>query len=263
MLCEEQGFQKISITADAGGSRMTWVSERQLDRPNLVIEFQQTQPQSPVTAMKGKWVCVCDGPCQTTLVLTHQVAVAEGDDHAAALRRMIGVIHANSTRELAAIKEVAERSLLHSFEDELAISADADSVYGQLFHAENWPILLSHCPALRVLYDDGRNQELLMTVDTPSGREEIRTVRKGERPHKLSYFQTRPPAPLRTHEGTWLIRPADRGVVVTSDHTITLVGPFASLEDERAALSRAELAIRQNTRGTLAALETYFRKEEQ
>lgn len=254
---EEPGYQKFRITAEANGSLMTWSSERWLDQTGLSVSFRQTEPQYPVTGMEGTWRCTADGPCQTTLVLTHRLAVADGPDHDANLQRMLGAIHANSARELTAIKEVAGRSKVYTFEDERIIPADADLVFDLLYRAENWPTLLPHCPALSVLYDDGRNQELLMTVETPAGREEIRTVRVAERPHALRYFQTLPPYPLRTHEGVWVVRHAEAGVLVTGAHTVSLIGPLEAPDNEDVAHARVEQAIRRNTQATLDSLNTY------
>jgi aromatase len=249
-------WRRDRITADAAGTPMTWESERWLEDDHT-IHFRQTRPQWPVKAMEGTWRLTPASTEQSLLLLQHTVAVDETDPNAAQhLERIVRVIHANSTQELRAIKERAERRPQLTFSDRGRVPGSAQQVYQLLYRAEGWVDLLPHCSGMEVRYDDGRHQELCMRVSTLAGVEEIRTVRYGNPPDQLCYFQPDPPAPLATHFGSWqLSYPVGEGVEVVGSHTICLRACAGmSAAEERAELERVGEAIRANTRATLKAL---------
>jgi aromatase len=250
--------QLIRITADAHGCTMSWETERIVDRQSLRVSFRQTKPQYPVTAMSGEWLCEQQFPCQALITLTHAVEVATGCNERRNLEHVLKAIDSNSKQELAAIKQAAEQVTVHCFEDRIWIRADAADIFQILFRAEQWPTFLPHCPKLQVVYDDGQNQELLMTVSTPRGEELIRTVRLAEPPFLLKYFQTLPPAPLRTHHGAWHIKPVGEGVEIIATHTVTVQPSIG--EAETSILLRVQEAIRNNSLATLRSIADSVRK---
>jgi hypothetical protein len=80
----------------------------------------------------------------------------------------------------------------------------AADVYRALYEFEQWPEHLPHVTAITPLYDDGMNQEFLMSVED-GPRLEVRSVRAC-REALIEWFQPEPPPFLRHHGGTWKFR---------------------------------------------------------
>jgi aromatase len=87
---------------------------------------------------------------------------------------------------------------------ETIVDCDVDTAYEALFRLEGWPKLLPHVRAVDVLYDDGRYQEFLMTVDSDPGQIEVRSVRNCDKENlHIEFFQPTPPKFLKHHAGGW------------------------------------------------------------
>jgi ribosome-associated toxin RatA of RatAB toxin-antitoxin module len=105
-------------------------------------------------------------------------------------------------------------------EADIIIDCDIDTVYQALFDLEDWSKLLPHVRAIDVLYDDGRYQEFLMTVDSNPGQIKVRSVRNCDRGKMhIDFFQPQPPKFLKHHAGGWdFIRVGENKCRVSTYH---------------------------------------------
>ena len=109
----------------------------------------------------------------------------------------------------------------------IQIDAPLPRVYDAFAGLAHWQAALPDVRGVEVLYDDGRLQEFLMTVERPNGAETIRGVRFLE-PGSIELFQPTPPPGFRRMCGTWSFREADGSTEVTATRTFELQDPAAA-----------------------------------
>jgi ribosome-associated toxin RatA of RatAB toxin-antitoxin module len=105
------------------------------------------------------------------------------------------------------------RSLMNNREDFeyqcesfIDIQSSKELVYQALFDVSKWTSLLPHITNIKVLYDDGKYQEFIMSVQSESdvGELTVRSVRMCDYDNmKILFFQPEPPAFLKHHGGGW------------------------------------------------------------
>nr|AXM42925.1 first ring cyclase/aromatase [Pyxidicoccus fallax] len=277
IVAEEGARQVIEISALANGQPMSWRSEREVHPDVRHISFRQVRPSPLLERMEGDWHfhALRSG---TLAVLEHRFAVkaqphglvAGVTTQQEALDFMVRSTDENSQKELQALKQFLESKERAGhkqeappraeFEESLTISAPPERVYALLQQATGWPELLPHCRAVDMRYDDGRNQEFVMTVEVRGSEERIRTIRRcNTHGRNITYFQPEPPPVLREHTGEWRVEPVPGGVRVVSWHAVELA-PEKAREmwgdigtDE--ALRRVANAINANSLGTMKAIK--------
>jgi len=279
VLKQDCNEQIIEITASANGTPMTWKSKRRLDIENGVIEFEQIETSSLLKCMKGVWR-VFDTSYGTLVSLEHQFEISDTIRHNPfeirtrheAEKFISSSVDNNSRSELASIKRNVEdkihgeflRANKYQFKESVMIKASALDVYNFLWDAELWPKILPHCSDMKVLYNDGANQELVMEVAVQGGKERIRTIRHKQSDNSIKYFQPAPPPVLRAHTGEWLIESVDDGVRVISSHEVQLAHEGVRRTwgdiDEHEAIKRVSNAINGNSRMTLDAARTILER---
>lgn len=91
----------------------------------------------------------------------------------------------------------------HRSSQTMTVGAPPAEVYAALFDMGRWADRLVHVTGIDVHYDDGRNQEFHMTVE--SGDDVTLTVRSVRCCHDgvIDFFQPVPPPYLTHHGGTW------------------------------------------------------------
>lgn len=268
VLEERPGYQRFEITALVNGRAMTWTSERSLDEAERLVTFHVLKPIPLLRRMKGAWR-IYSTQRGALIVLEHEYelkddvsglvpgvrTVADAEEF---IRRSLDE---NSTRELEAYRQVLEDAdageLESCFAEVLVMKVPPDKAYSDLQDARSWPTLLPHCRAINMRYDDGQNQEFVMTVDVRGTDEHIRTVRRCT-PGTIEYFQPEPPPVLKEHRGAWRIEPHSEGSRVTSWHRVrlnpagvrNLWGDISAPE----ALARVRDAINGNSLSTMQAI---------
>ncbi|HEX9058928.1 MAG TPA: aromatase/cyclase [Clostridia bacterium] len=94
----------FEITADTEpGKIASWVSRREIDKPNMIVTFKQTKPANPLKSMEGEWIVEKTGN-QTRVALVHIYDVNEED-----YEFVRTIMDRNSKAELKAIKEYLEK----------------------------------------------------------------------------------------------------------------------------------------------------------
>ncbi|MFO0574276.1 MAG: aromatase/cyclase [Polyangia bacterium] len=276
-ICERTAnTQLIELTAQANGRPMTWRSQREIHPDVPMILFRQVQPSVLLSSMEGAWRFLSLSEGRTLVTLEHRFMIKpdvagliEGiATHEEAAAYMVRCTHDNSRRELSVMKQVLEHAAQESqaseararFAKELTIAAPPEAVYELLARAEGWPALLPHCGAIEVLYDDGRNQEFIMTVHVGNRLERIRSIRRLMPRRHVSYFQPAPPPVLKAHTGAWIVEPTEGGTRVTSQHEIVLrpegVRELWGDITAQDALQRVTNAISDNSLGTMQAIRS-------
>ncbi|MFJ5855752.1 SRPBCC family protein [Enterobacter cancerogenus] len=257
-----EGRQKINLTAMANNRLISWASHRLIDEQQKTIKFSQTQKPDYLDYMKGTWtVCSAENGCQ--VVLQHDFEAKNDYDYTTAefseAEEVVAfyekATETNSIRELSALKQYFENKLMtHAFSCCTTISFQEEQYFNLLKKAEHWKYIIPHCSDVEILYDDGENQEFIMTVQVGERTEKIRSIRH-IRGMTIRYFQPNPPYPLTRHTGTWKINRINGQTTVTSDHQITL-SPDAVLSGESVNTLKAviEKNINNNSYQTMLAL---------
>lgn len=118
--------------------------------------------------------------------------------------------------------EVAEFEVsnpyLYSRKDSIYINSSEHEMMNSLWNLNGWEEKLPHIKKINVLYDDGYNQEFLMTVQTNDIPVTVRSIRRLASNNVIEFFQPEPPAYLLHHAGSWLIENNPEGLLVTLEH---------------------------------------------
>jgi len=260
----EGNSELIRIWATANGTAKTWTSRRQLDEDKLTIAFRQERSQHPVGGMGGQWL-VEPLPGSGCLVrLLHDYFAA--NDSQADLEWIGQAVDRNSAAELNALKtsaELREHEQLVTFEDTVEVDGNAENVYDFLNEAQLWPERLPH--VARVALDEETSGLQILEMDTRAKDGSVHTTRSVRvcQPYfSIIYKQIVLPPLMTLHTGRWLIEPAERGVSVTSRHTVALntdkigevLGDGADVASARAAVKSA---LSGNSLATLKLAKAY------
>jgi hypothetical protein len=115
-----------------------------------------------------------------------------------------------------------------------------DPVFAAFAELENWPIVLPDVLGVETLYDSGRHQEFLMTVERPNGAETIRGIRFCKTNERIELFQPQPPPGFRRMSGKWTFESNRRSTTVTADRSFELdLPPSISSEQKTNAYDTA------------------------
>jgi aromatase len=242
----------LALWATANGEVRTWTSRRQLDPGERRIRFRQEKPAAPLAAMGGTWTLEPAAPGRTHVVLDHDFAALGDDPEAVAW--VTRATDRNSTAELAAIKDMAERApemagLTSTFVDSVRVDGPASAVYAFLREADRWPARLPHVSRLVLTEEVPGLQMMDMDTRAPDGdTHTTRSVRVCfDDEHRLVYKQIGLPALLAVHIGEWTVVPDGDGVLASSAHTVrveptairAVLGDGATRADALAFVRRA------------------------
>jgi|GEM_PF-1953965 len=231
---ERQGASElVRIEALQEGKTVSWNTQRRYFDEIFRVDFNLPVPMPFLESMKGQWRVVPLGPQRCILIvnriyrlLSDVRGIRDGietlSQASALVEKFIGE---NAQAEMHAIRAFVEGKdqAVTTFKQSYTVPYSPDEVYALLARVAEWPQVLPHCEAVEVLYDDGQNQEFLMTVRTPRGQEVFRSIRRcNEQDLSIFYFQPKPPRVLRSHQGTWVIKSAPNGAEITSQHSITI-----------------------------------------
>ena len=228
-----EGRQKLKLAALANNRLLSWTSHRIIDDSKRSISFSQIVKPDYLDYMKGTWT-VYQLSKGSQVVLEHDFEVKEDFNyHGTAFANKEEALlfyekatEENSINELSALKKSLERKILsHVFECKLVTSHPPKQCFTLLKKADMWKFILPHCTDIEMLYDDGENQEFIMTVEVGGSTERIRSVRTIEK-DTIRYFQTSPPFPLSEHRGVWEVSEENGLTTLRSIHSITLSAEY-------------------------------------
>jgi ribosome-associated toxin RatA of RatAB toxin-antitoxin module len=257
-LASEDSVELLRLWATANGEVRTWTSKRTLDRANMRITFRQQESPTPLASMGGAWTLQPLSATETRVVLDHDFSVVDDDPEATSW--FAKAVDSNSTAELTAMKELAERwaersALTISFSDSVRIRATARQVYDYLNETDKWPERIPHVSRAELTEDAPGLQVMVMDTSTADGTvHTTRSVRVCFPHDRIVYKQVETPALMSVHTGEWTLEQDADGVLATSRHTVVIrleavpevLGPGASSADAlqfvRAALSRNSTA---------------------
>lgn len=244
--------QRLRIWAFAGTAVKCWVSDRTLDKTARRVSFRQTETAPPVAAMRGEWTIIPAGE-GSRVVFRHWFS-AEGDDETI-LDRIEEVVDRNTQAELASLRNAAGRGhLLVDFEDEVAIGTGQEKVYRFLARAEEWPALIPHVARVELAEDPPGIQILEMDTMESTGGEDVHTtvaVRVLLPPDTIVYKQTKLPAFLTAHVGSWHVR--EDGATVARHTVVLKEEAIAAMLGPEATVGQAAGLVRQSIGGNSTA----------
>jgi aromatase len=214
--------------------------------------------------MGGLWLVLPKGD-GSLVALDHYYRVVD-DNHSDAEWLAEAVDH-NSVAVLAALRETAELGgdldrLLLSTEDSVDIDGDARDVYDFLARAQDWPGRLPHVDRLMLAEDVSDIQYLETDTRLPNGTvHSTSTVRVCFPETNIVYKQTRPPAIMRAHTGSYTVTRLPHGTRVTARHTVLLrretvaglLGAESTVDDVRAVVRAVLHSLSMATLGRAKA----------
>lgn len=202
------------------------VSRRALNPHRLQIRFRQEHTSHPIATMGGLWLVVPKGS-GSLVVLDHYYRVV--DDNPVDVRWLANAVDRNSTTMLAALREAAELGgeldqLWLSCEDGVDIDGNARDVYDFLARAQD---------SVHVCFPETH----------------------------IVFKQTRLPAIMRAHTGSWAVTRLPHGVRATAHHTVLLrrgtvtelIGPGSTVDDARAMVRQVLSTLSLATLGRAKA----------
>ncbi|MBC2878700.1 MULTISPECIES: aromatase/cyclase [Streptomyces] len=258
----------IRVWAVADGEPRGCVSRRVLAPDRRCIGFRQEVPAPPVAFLGGRWEFEPVSARECRVRLWHEYRAV--DDDPRQLARIGRTVVRRARAELEALRRSAElgvrgNELLLSFEDSVRIAGSAGDVYAFVREAQLWSERLpSAGGAAAVLAAGawgrtpcGRGRAAVDGRD--AGRND--TVRVCFPPRRIVFKQTRLPALLSLHTGSWLFTPCGDGVTATSRHTVA-VDPAAigAVLGEGAGVAQAKDVVR-SVLGTDSRLTLRYAKE--
>ncbi|WP_248958981.1 aromatase/cyclase [Sphaerisporangium perillae] len=256
----------IRIWATANGEIRSWTSRRELHRDERRVVFRQQTPQPPAASMGGEWVIRPLTGGRTDVVLKHDFS-AIGDDPEK-VQWIRGAVDRNSGTELAGLKAAAERfeglgELTLSFADTVLIDGSAKDAYDFVHRCQDWPERLPHVSRISLTEDVPGLQSMEMDTVSPDGSAHTTSSFRVCSPcTRIVYKQVVLPKIMMAHTGRWSFEETDRGVLVTSSHTVVirpesvpeLLGPEATLAEAR---GRVREALSANSSTTLRCAKSF------
>jgi len=121
-----------------------------------------------------------------------------------------------------------------SVQESILVNCSVEDIYALYADILEWKNVLSDVLDIKVIYDDGKNQEFLMTVDRPTGAETVRSVRFCTLNERIEMFQPVPPPLLKFMRGVWFFEKMPTGTLLTATRA------FELKDDVFPDLSRAE-----------------------
>ncbi|MER5780762.1 SRPBCC family protein [Streptomyces mobaraensis] len=258
----------IRVWAVADGEPRGCVSRRVLAPDRRCIGFRQEVPAPPLAFLGGRWEFEPVSARECRVRLWHEYRAV--DDDPRQLARIGRTVVRRARAELEALRRSAElglrgHELLLSFEDSVRIAGSAADAYAFVREAQLWSDRLPSAggsAAALAARAWGR---------TPCGRgraggdgrnaQRNGTVRVCFPPRRIVFKQTRLPALLSLHTGSWLFTPCGDAVTVTSRHTVA-VDPAAigAVLGEGAGVAQAKDVVR-TALGTDSRLTLRYAKE--
>lgn len=258
--------EHLAVWATANGRTTSWTSRRTLDAAARRIEFRQEVPAAPLSAMTGTWAVEALGAERSRLTLLHAFSVA--GDRAEDVDWVNRATDTNSRAELGNIARLGEcwgrlDALVMSFEDTVHVAAPPGDVYAFLENVGAWPELLPHVSRLD-LTQEGPVQVMSMDTLTADGSAHTTDSVRVCFPEagRIVYKQTRTPALMEAHTGSWTVTGDAHGTVATSRHSVVLredniTAVLGEDADLRSARAYVRTALGRNSTATLNFAKRY------
>lgn len=234
---------------DAAGERVRSFHLRRVLSPHartVAFELEDTFRMGAPTT--GRWTVDARDDTQSLLTLRQERTLdgLPGESSERSRREW----DEETEAQLVQVKEIAERwkrldQLLLTFEDSVHVAAPAELVYDFLYRIEDWPELVPHVDAARVVEDVPGVQ--LASVDglaEPDGLSvTTRTVRLCfPAAARIVYKELSSPELIAAHSGEWSLEPDEDGVRVVCAQQVLLreeaVGPVLGEGTELAEARR-------------------------
>lgn len=217
--------ERVRIWEMAGEEMRSGLWHREFNPVRMQLRFRLLDPRAPVASMGGVWLVTQKGSGSLVSV-DHYYRVVDDDPVAAA--KLAEGLDQTAAGGMTALREAAELEgdldqLWLSCEDGVDIDGEARDVYDFLARAQDWPHRLPHVDRVRM--DEEFADLQLLETDTrlPNGSvHTTNTVRICHPETHIVYKQTRPPAIMRAHTGSYTVTQLPRCVRATARHTVLL-----------------------------------------
>ncbi|WP_171171530.1 SRPBCC family protein [Streptomyces sp. I05A-00742] len=268
--CAERAGRRdvIRVWAIADGTTRGCVARRVLTPERGCIRFRQEVPPPPLAYLGGRWIVEPVSPRSCRVRLLHEFRAV--DDDPRQLARIVESVGRRARADLRALRHSAELGchgdeLLLSFEDTVRIGGSADDVYAFVREAQVWSERLPPV-AGAALHEGPVRGRTACARDQAAGHGAGGGTAFSARvcfpPRRIVYKQTRLPALMSLHTGSWMFAQCAGTVTATSRHTVA-VDPagIGAVLGRGAGITQAKDVIRgllgANSRMTLRSAKEY------
>lgn len=146
-------------------------------------------------------------------------------------------------------------------QDEVLIRAPLETVFGCFWEPALWTRITPHVRRIEMLDASAQRQRFLMTIETRGETHTMETQREAIPPTRISYRQSRPPAFLLRHSGTWTFSEEEEGVRVRLVHEAEIdASKLAMLHADTVEHAESMVArnLRANGNRTMVAVKEYL-----
>ncbi|MEU7400970.1 SRPBCC family protein [Streptomyces sp. NPDC044948] len=220
--------ERLRMWALVGGRVHAWYSRRVLSPAAGRVDFRQESPTPSAGVVSGTWTVEPGPSAHTRLTLALDVAADGGgagtetergavDDFARAMLEDV-------RRAAADRSATGGASLSLSFEDSLRVNGPAELVLDFLYRVGDWPGVVPHVGAVRVVEDAPGVQRVSVDGSAPGGPTHTGEWVRMCFPHagRIVFKQTVPSPLLRSCRGEWSVVPDERGATVVARHGVVL-----------------------------------------
>ena len=235
--------ERVGVWLTSNDRVFPWVALRVLRPDELRVDYRQETTQAPVADMGGSWIVEPLSERTCLVRLLHDYRPASGDP--ATLDFIAETLDRNSTAELAAFKESAEREaadarLVVEIEDTATVDGSAADVYEFLADAAAWPGRIPHIVSVDARDGGGHVQLLDWVTHTERGVDHpSKVVRVCFPPERIAYRHLLIPPLAVVHTGGYLVERDGDGTLVSSRHTVVLADGAPDVAEARDFTRRA------------------------
>ncbi|MCH9717110.1 MAG: hypothetical protein K0U29_01280 [Gammaproteobacteria bacterium] len=223
----------VFIQANDKGNIMEWETHRTYHDDIFKVDFHLPKPMPFLKNMSGTWRVVPLSDQKSLLSVNRHFELLDDVSNirediksvAEAKSYISNFIEENAENEMISLKSFVEKKTASRFKfiNKYYINCPPEKVFDVFSDVCHWPEVLPHCNDVKVLYDDGRDQEFIMEVSSTRGAIAMRSIRNCDKDKMtITYFQPSPPDFLDEHRGEWVFRSFNGGTEVISEHKVSL-----------------------------------------
>jgi aromatase len=273
--------EHIRVTANVGGTPMTWESKRVFRREIFGIDTRVSKPMTLVKDMATTWRVIAMNDAQSLLVLEHDYTLLEDvaglvdgvSTKAQAESFIAGAIHKNSTKELGNIRDAVQGSAaavdgIRSTSHSICCEVPAAEVYAIIADASNWPKIFDSCVSAQAELRHG-NTELVHIEANQAGKviswDTLRTYHDSI--FRIDFHLPVPMPFLKEMSGQWRVVPlGENRCVLNVTRRFVLLDDVSGIREDVTTREQASAVVNrfidENAGAEMLAVKSFVERKD-